>query len=149
MIDVQSIKDTAANIVDDGNEIAPILFYNSKNDIAIVPLNTIPKNQWKEYIFKIAKKEKLNQYILLVESWTVTLPPTHPLVKHLQSGKLRISDLPDDMKSEIAMLQQTYRNGVTNIWTAQIVTIKNGENRRKLLSWHLRDKYITGFSMKW
>ncbi len=124
-------------VEDGGEEFMATMFVESgvNGPDGIVQLDRFPKEAWPQVMQAVATKLNAPQYVFVSESWAAMLPPDSPLMARLLKGKIRVSELPPDDRTEILNMLIVPRFGEHEMRMAKIKRLPSG--KRVIEPWEI------------
>lgn len=107
----------------------PVLFVISGEEVSIVGIELTEdiKEEWHMLLPALLHRLNATGYIMVMEAWrTIDLAKDSPLVRRLQSGEVRISQLPADDKEEIVGMFVVDNGKSCQCWNAKIGRTTHG-----------------------
>ena len=96
----------------------PIVFILKDEGIGVFPLS-FPKTLWRPILVTVLQQLKADAYVFATEAWRCDLPEDSPWRKKIESGKLRVRDLPPEDLSEDLLVCYVDKLG-SKAWIAPI-----------------------------
>ena len=131
----EGVKSQVGLMIEDGDELSPVLFAVSGEEVKIVgfELNEHVKEGWQVLLPTLLHRFDAAAYIMVVEAWrSIQLAEDSPLTKRLESGELRVSQLPQDDKEEVVQMLVVENGKSFQCWCAKIKSIAD---RRFITGW--------------
>lgn len=141
----EQVKGQAGLMVENGEELAPVLFVISDKGVSVVgfELDERVKEGWPVLLPALLRRFDATAYIMVVEAWrSIQLDKDSPLTKRLESGEVSVSQLPADDKEEVVQLSVVENGESFQCWHAKIGRTHHG---RFITGWEkLEDVKIGG-----
>lgn len=136
-MNIDAIRELARLYVEEEQlEVPPLLFIEAADGSSpVFNLNSLPKDLWTAFIKLALDETQARQYVFLTESWMAHLQNNDPRSLLINSGKMQVTDLPLDDRSEIILLVQVWRRGKVTVWKNRIRYV--GRDMRRLGVWEL------------
>jgi len=114
-----------------GEEHQPTLLLDDGEEITVIQfkLSDTLKEDWQAFLPALLRHYNAQCYLLIIEGWaTKTQDPK--LIKELEDGRMRVSNLPPDDRTEVLVIQAVEKGGVCQLCTAEIKLLP--DNKRQV-----------------